>query len=324
MPSVRQKFSVGLFVIVGLIVTLFFMLLLGITDYFYDGHRCAAYFDDSVRGLNNGAEVTYRGVGIGRVETINVAPDGVQVEIIMRIDTQITDISKLEATVASLGITGIMNIELERPDKPPEAPELTFEPAYPVIATRRSEMSRIIEGATEFAETFQEMRIKEIFHQFENTLDNINRVLVNAQIEEISAGLRTTIEKTNTILNLEQWEEMRISLLSTTENFNRLVHDSHKTVSQVESFLEMNTDSIEQTIAEAEKATEFASKFFREANIIIRDTDSRIERYDQRLAIIVDDLQQAAASLNRLLDQLSNHPSQIIFGRPAPAKPIEE
>ncbi len=324
MPTVRQKFTVGLFVITGLIVTLFFMLLLGITDYFYDGHKYAAYFDDSVRGLNPGAEVTYRGVGIGRVEAINVAPDGRRVEIIMRVDTQVTDISELEATVRSLGITGIMNIELERPDKPPEAPKLPFEPAYPVIATRRSEMSRIIDSATDIVDTFQELRITEIFHRFETTLDTINRVLVNAQIEEISAGLRTTIEKTNTILNLEQWEEMRMSLLSTTENFNELVHDSRKTISLVESFFEMNTDSIEQTIAEAEEAAEFASEFFREANIIIRDTDSRIERYDQRLAIIVDDLQQAAGNLNRLLDQLANHPSQIVFGRPAPAKPIEE
>jgi len=326
MPSLRQKFSVGLFVIISGSLIVFFMLLLGLSDFFQEGRRYAAYFEESIKGLNPGAEATYRGVEIGRVESVSVAPDGELVEVIIRIDPKVNNITDMVAMIQTAGITGIMHIEfqIQAPDEKIEPPELTFEPKYPVIATRPSDMSRMIVGVNEIINNLKEVRITEISEQAEATLENFNRILVELKIDEISTGLRETIEKTNAILDKQDWDEIRASLLETSKRINALAEQSDKTVSRVDTFLEKNKEPIEKSIADAGKAADNASRFFDQASGTLSDTETRLEKYDQKLTVIVDDLQQAAYNLNRVLDQLSNHPSQFLFGHPVPSKPIEE
>lgn len=326
MPSTRQKFSVGLFVIIAGSLIVFFMLLLGLSDLFQEGRRYAAYFEESIGGLNPGAEAAYRGVEIGRVETVSVAPDGELVEVILRIDPDIKNITDMVAMIRGAGITGIMHIELQKqaPDKKVEPPELNFEPEYPVIATRPSEMSRMIAGVNEIISNLKEIPMNKISGQVEKTLENFNRMLVDAKIDEISAGLRETIEKSNAILDKEDWDEIRASLLETSKRVNALAEQSNKTVSRIDTFLEINKEPIEKSIADAGKAADNASRFFDQASGTLGDTETRIEKYDQELSVVVDDLQQAANNLNRVLDQLANHPSQFVFGGPVPSKPIEE
>ena len=203
MPSARQKFSVGLFVIIAGALILLFMLLLGLSDLFHDGNRYSAYFRDSVRGLNPGAEVAFRGVEVGRVESIRLAPDGDLVEVVVVIDTRITDPSELVATVRSLGITGIMYMELERPgpEEIVDLPEMDFEPDHPVIATRPSEMSRMIASAEKIISKLGDLPIMEIANGIESAVNNIDRAITDARIGELSDGIRDIVEKSGEVGN---------------------------------------------------------------------------------------------------------------------------
>ncbi len=326
MPSARQKFSVGLFVIIAGALILVFMLMLGLSDLFHDGHRYSAYFRESVRGLNPGAEVAYRGVEVGRVESIRLAPDGDLVEVIVSIDDKITDPSSLVATVRSIGITGIMYLELAPPgpDEIVRPPEMDFEPDYPVIATRPSEMSRMIASAEKIINDIMEIPVMEIAASIESAVKNLDRAIIEARIGEISGGILDIIEKSNEMLEVEKWDEIRVSMLEASESLEKLMRQSTDTVTRVDTFLEENTESAEQTLREAEKAVADASAFMNRASKIADDTDKRIDWYDQRLSFIVEDLQQAAGSLNRLIERLDNDPSQLLFGRPVPPKPIEK
>ena len=57
-------------------VVVVFILWLGMVQYFQEGRKYVAFFDESVQGLQKDSAVKYRGVDIGRVEDIRVAPDG--------------------------------------------------------------------------------------------------------------------------------------------------------------------------------------------------------------------------------------------------------
>ena len=325
MPSARQKFSVGLFVIIAGALILVFMLMLGLSDLFHDGHRYSAYFRESVRGLNPGAEVAYRGVEVGRVESIRLAPDGDMVEVIVSIDDRIPDPSTLVATIRSIGITGIMYLELAPPgpDEIVEPPEMDFEPDYPVIATRPSEMSRMIASAEKIISEIGELPVMEIAVSIESAVKNLDRAITEARIGEIADGIQDIVEKSSAVLEVEKWDEIRASILETSENLEKLILASTDTVARVDMFLEDNTESVEQVLREAEKAVADASAFMNRASKIADDTDKRIDWYDQRFSLIVEDLQQAAGSLNRFIERLENDPSQLLFGRPVPPKPIE-
>ncbi len=326
MASIRQKFSVGLFVIIGVSLVIFFTLILGLSDYFKEGQRYVGYFEDSVRGLNPSAKVRYRGVEVGLVEAINLAPDGNLVEVVMTVDKQLADVSDVVATIRGVGITGIMYIDLDRatPKDMEETPALTFTPEYPVIATRPSEMSRMIDGVDKIIANLQDLRIKEISEGMETALENFNRIAVEARIGEVSAGIRETLKKGNAILDTAKWEETHASLMETSKAFTELAEQSRRTMTRIDQMVEENREPLGKTLADAGEAVKNASAFFDRAAAMTADTDMRIEAYDQKLGTISDDLQQAIDNLNRLFEQVASNPSRLIFGRPVPPKPIEE
>src|SRR6056297_2746179 len=129
MPSVRTQFSVGLFVVLGMAVVVIFILWLGLMQYFQEGRKYVAFFDESVQGLSKDSAVKYRGVDIGRVDDIRVAPDGRLVQIILDLRQPLRDNEDIFAQIKGVGITGIMFVELEHTPEGQiiEPPELSFD-----------------------------------------------------------------------------------------------------------------------------------------------------------------------------------------------------
>ena len=52
------------------------------------GSLYSVYFDESVQGLQVDSAIKYRGVEIGKVQSIEVAPDNRLIEVIMKIDME--------------------------------------------------------------------------------------------------------------------------------------------------------------------------------------------------------------------------------------------
>lgn len=120
MASIKTKLTVGLFIAIGLAITIVAIIWLGMSKYLEKGQYYAAYFDESVQGLDKDSPVKYRGVPVGRVESVSVAPDGTLVQVIMKIETKLgpeiekESIGDIVAQLKSIGITGIMFLELDR------------------------------------------------------------------------------------------------------------------------------------------------------------------------------------------------------------------
>ena len=62
------------------------LVWVGAAKYFAKGSRYAVYFDESVQGLQVDSAIKYRGVAIGNVKRIGVAPDYRLIEVIMKIN----------------------------------------------------------------------------------------------------------------------------------------------------------------------------------------------------------------------------------------------
>ena len=129
MASIKTKLVVGIFVMIGFALASVAIIWLGMSNYLEKGTYCVAYFDESVQGLDKDSPVKYRGVSIGRVESINVAPDETLIQVVMKIRKGLKLEIILENVVAQLkaiGITGIMFIELDRkkPLEPDRSPEI--------------------------------------------------------------------------------------------------------------------------------------------------------------------------------------------------------
>ena len=207
--------ALGLFVTVGVILGVAAIIWVGASKYFEKGDRYVTYFNESVQGLQQDSAVKYRGVDVGRVEGIRVAPDNRLIEVVMKIRLKEEVEKNNVAYLRVVGITGIVFIELDRrnPEEPDLSPRIDFASEYPIIPSKPSQLRQIFSGIDEIVEKIKQVDLegisKSITHSAmaaENLLAGPKTQKVLANLESISVNLDQTmarIEKITAEGNLE-------------------------------------------------------------------------------------------------------------------------
>jgi phospholipid/cholesterol/gamma-HCH transport system substrate-binding protein len=192
MARKTSKFMVGLFTTLGVILGVIAIIWIGASNYFEKGARYVTYFDESVQGLQKDSAVKYRGVEVGRVEAIRVSPDNKLIAVILKIKLKDEDLTRTAvAQLKVAGITGLVFVELDRkqPGVPDQSPKLTFPAEYPVIASRPSEIQKIMTGVNAVVEKFNEADTKGAVEQIKSTASEIQILLKGKRLEAILANL---------------------------------------------------------------------------------------------------------------------------------------
>ena len=192
MAGKTPKFMVGLFVTLGIILIVVAIIWVGATKYFEKGKRYVTYFDESVQGLQKDSIVKYRGVEVGRVEQIGVAPDNRLISVVMKInlreDLPHTAIAQLKAA----GITGMVFVELDRQrqGEAAQSPRIGFPSEYPVIPSKPSEITKIMLGINSVVDKFNQMDTRGMLDQFKSTAAEIQIFFKGKDMQAILANVK--------------------------------------------------------------------------------------------------------------------------------------
>lgn len=219
MAGKTSKFMVGLFVSLGVVIIVVAIIWVGATKYFEKGDHYVAYFDESVQGLQKDSIVKYRGVDVGRVEKIGVAPDNHLIAVIMRINLR-EDLPK--TTIAQLkvaGITGMVFVELDRqkPGEAAQSPKISFPSEYPVIPTRPGEIAKIMSGVSSVVDKFDQLDTQGTFNQFKSTAAQIeiffkgkDMEVILANVKALTANLKETSARIDKIVAAGRLEDVMV------------------------------------------------------------------------------------------------------------------
>ena len=333
MATLKTKFSVGLFLICGLTILILAIIWLGMSNYFEKGRLYVAYFDESVQGLDVDSPVKYRGVHIGRVHSIGVAPDERLIEVVLKIESDLQpegNAKNLVAKLKSVGITGLMFIELEH--QPPEAtepaPSYSFKPEYPVIPTRPSEISKFFQGIDDVFNTIRSIDTETISQQVIALLEKINRTIDEARVTQLTSDMRSAVKNLRRLLNAEQVRRAMASLEKTSQNFNHMAVNADEgitqirtTVGRLDDLIASSSGDMQQVTADLRLAAREVKQAMESAAALLEGTDRKVGALQRQAGATLSRIDQAVDSLNRFLDHLSNQPSQVIFSAPAPDKP---
>jgi ABC-type transporter Mla subunit MlaD len=144
-----NHWKLGLFVVTGLAIGLAAIVGLGLRRLNRDAYPVVTYFDESVQGLDVGSPVKFRGVTLGTVSAITVAPDHRRVEVWLRIykqelvrmgfDPSAARDPTLRPQLASAGITGVKFVQFDTFDPeryPPPVLDFTPPESYYMPAVR--------------------------------------------------------------------------------------------------------------------------------------------------------------------------------------------
>jgi phospholipid/cholesterol/gamma-HCH transport system substrate-binding protein len=313
MARKTSKFMIGLFVIIGVSIGLIAIIWLGASKYFEKGGTYATYFDESVQGLQKDSTVKYRGVDVGRVEKIRVAPDNALIEVVMKInlkgELQRSHIAQLKPA----GITGIVFIELDRkgPGEQDLSPKLSFASEYPIIASKPSDIKQILSGVQGVLENLNKIDAKGISEGIVSTVANLNGVIT--KVDNALAEKRLDeiiIEAKNTLVKVQNF----------ATNIEGEIHALN--LAKTGAHLESATAKIDKIVnsGEIEAALKEAKETIGKLNQWVDRLDKRSLTITNDVKVISENLRRASESLDMLIERVYASPSDLLFGQPPPPR----
>jgi phospholipid/cholesterol/gamma-HCH transport system substrate-binding protein len=297
----RTYFLLGLFVIAGVIIGVAAVVWLGASKYLQKGVTYATYFDESVQGLQVDSIVKYRGVDIGTVKQIGVAPDHRVVEVVMKIDVKGFSVDGVVAKLSMAGITGIVYVELDRKEagQPSLVPK-DFVPLYPVIPSSPSNIKQIEAGVNDILKSIKQIDFKGISDQVLRAGKSIDSLMGGEQTKRIVSNLN----------------DASVNLVSASEKVNAFMADG-----SIKDVVAGAQDTLKEARSVIEQArTELSSSG-------IGQTGGKVDRFvegtSRRVQSILTEVQETAERLRRtsdsmetLMDRLNADPSALFLSSP--------
>lgn len=316
MASRNAKFAVGLFITSGIVLAVFALILLGATKFYKTGAYYVTFFDESVQGLSQDAPVKYRGVPVGRVEKIQVAPDSKLVEVVLKMESDQRLDKNIVAQLKPVGITGSVFIGLDqkREGEPDRSPEIDFPTEYPIVQSKPSEISNLLSGIDAVLKQLQTLNFEGIPEKVALTLDNLNQAVVGADVAGLSQDLRYILKRERWDRMMDAMEGAAFSLKEAAARTNGLAAKSDDLLTRVDNVIDENGKSIQEALSEFKKAMQGARLLAGRGNEIFSRADERIEQLYRYLSATGKNMESASQNLNLLLDQLSSQPSLLLYG----------
>ena len=343
MAKQLSKTAIGSFVISAILLLIVGIVLFGGGKFFKKTLKFAIFFEASVKGLNAGAPVVFRGVQIGSVESVVIRADSrtldVDIPVVVELEPdrlQLTGELELEKDPfertkvlidrgmrARLGmesfVTGQLLVELDfLPDTPVRLTGIDIgHPELPTVPSRLGKLSK----------TLDKIPVEEIVGKVLATIDHINKLL---SAPELMASLRNveaaTANANTLILNTDQLMGDAGQMVGNADrllvNVNRQVKplsaslragigDARKLLQDVDSEVKPLSTKAQDALVSAGKALDQVTVTLKTYNSLVSERSEL--RHD--LNTVLNEIAQAARSIRSLTDYLEQHPEALLQGK---------
>jgi len=269
-----------------------------------------------VAGLNPEAQVRYRGMGVGRVNTIGLDPkDKRRILIGIEVDDAIPVTRGTYAQLGMEGITGIAYVHL-LDDGRDQQPAAAAADGIAELALRPSFMDTISDGAEG---TVREAR--ELIAALHALLNEDNRKRIGttlASLEKVAVNLEATSQRLPGVIDLT---DARLGAWLGEDN-RKLARDSLEKMNEALASLPGLTKEAKQLAQDARGLVAQIGKLSAEAqagaSTVREDTLPRVNA-------LADTVERGAQRVGRLAAELDRQPDSLLWGRkpsrPGPGEP---
>ena len=277
--------------------------------------RYAIYFEkQALDGLEIGADVTLRGIKVGRVEDYALSAAAYnRVRVVVRVDYRAPVRTDTAAVVTRNFVTGIAAIALVNSDPPGEA--LTQLPAgesYPVIAEGHSDLDEITGRVNKVGEM-----ASAALTNINQLLDADNREAIMATVRnlrDVSAGLNARLGALDSTLALVGSAATRVGqgAAELGRSGGRIASVAERSSERLDATL----TEAERTLAEARKALQQVAQataaIQQQAVASARRLEDTAANVDDQLSAAVTELRVSVEAATRVLDRLREPRSALL------------
>ena len=295
MASKTNNFKVGLFVVISMALLIFALFFWGVARYIGDTKIYVTYFNQDVSGISKDTPVKYRGVNVGRITKIRLAPDGKLIEVLLALRSDFEVTTNQYARITSSGITGMKYLGIEFSTNVTEGITLDFIPKFKVIPSRPSP------------------GITDIIVEFQKQMRAIN-------LGEISAGLTQALAQINKALSDNTWQPIVSNLTEiskVTSEFSGVIQnyiDDGRLTNLINDslFITLRARKIVQKIS-----PEKMELLISELTELAQSLNNSAYIAESNVQPMIQDLRQTISNLRDFSESLKDRPSQTLFSKPS-------
>jgi paraquat-inducible protein B len=317
MSKAASKTLIGAFVIGAIALAVIAVIIFGSGKILTKKPVYIMFFEGSVKGLNEGSQVNFRGVKIGSVKDIELKFDAKDLAFLIPVYVEI-DPTKVTGFKGTIGreeaweeliqkglraqlelqsiLTGQLMINVDFfPGKP--ARYIGMDKRYPEIPTVPSPLDELLKTA-------QELPLKELFDKLLKSIEGIEKVANSPQIgsslESLSEGLK----------------ESRKILTKIDHEIGPMMTNLKETSDSIKAFTDKSQGvpaALEKTLATAQSSLKQAEKTFVSVQKLASDNSVLVYQLDSAM----DEVAKASRSVRSLSDYIYRHPESLIKGKRA-------
>lgn len=262
----------------------------------YDSYH--TYMSESVSGLSLDAPVRYRGVEVGRVRRIALAPDDIEkVQLTMDIEQGTPVRADTVAVLRVQGLTGIAYIELTGGHR--DSPPLAAKPgeAFPVIGTGPSLMVRLDATLSPLVED-----LTRTIQGFNGLIDEDNRRSFKHTLANLEVLTRTAAARAAAI------DSALAGAARTMDNTARASEELPKLIA-----------GMQRSAAALEKMSDTVAAAGASANRTLDETRGDLRQFSgetlAEVQLLVAEMRELTASLRHVAAEIEQNPGVLLLGR---------
>jgi paraquat-inducible protein B len=346
-----NKTRIGLFVVGAIALVVVAIGVLGSGKLFKESVPYVMVFEGTVKGLNVGSPVAFRGVKIGAVTSIRMRADQAartitvlvytdfdpsQIEVVNMEDSEKVTLKDRYANMRSLVARGLRaQLEMQSIVTGQLQIALEFYPEKPVVYAgidkTVQEIPTIPTPLQELTKKLESLPIDEIFNKVNLAMDGIAKLVQSPELKESVANLNIALKDVQTLVRNvnDQVKPLSAGLSETIRdtqklvknadsqvaslgtNLNEAIGDGRKLIKNVDGSVDSVRVSVVDMIKTASAAIKEAEKVLEELQSTAK-TDSVLM---YRLTESLREVEKSARSLRTLTDYLERHPEALLGGK---------
>jgi len=315
--TANKPLLVGAFVLGGLALGVLAILLFGGTQLFSRTGRFVSVFTGSVGGLTVGSPVTFRGVPIGKVDTIQVQVDETNhtgvIPVYMVIEPDRVEWTNGSFRADEQSMASAINAGLRAQLRSESlvtgqlTVDLDFYPGKPIVLAHLNDKTLQIptmpSSMQDLKDEISDLNLRDLADKTRLTMASMQRLLDEAgsRIGPLAESLQSTLETTRNTLVAVQVNSAR-----TLENIDRLAVEGRGQVATNGRDLDQLLRTAQATAAQAEKLV-----------ATLNDMTSPRSPMRDDLQSSVRDLAATAGSLRAFTHDLERDPAGTLFRKAA-------
>jgi paraquat-inducible protein B len=316
MSAPTNHWKLGLFVIVGSVMSFGAAAFFGTRGLRKETVSYHSYFDESVTGLEAGSPVKFRGVTIGNVSSIAVAPDRRHVAITYELGVSVlgqlglakggqgqhTKLSvppDLRAQLGSMGVTGVKYILIDFFDvRNNPAPTLSFAVSGNYIPAASSMMKNIEDSVVRAVDEFPKLA-----NEMGQVLERINHMLAEVDEQKLPGKAVALLAKVDRTVELLQTKMGEVKTKELSNEAQAAMANLSLTMSKMQAIME-RVDGDRGVLASVQRASDSFG-----------DVAGTARGFGPELGETMRDLREAAESVRQLADALELDSDMLVKGR---------